>query len=401
MGLPPNLNDAMARRLTFLLALVLVVSAPAAADTIFDQKQQVDEQIDELRSQLEETRQREQALEREIAGVSTEIRNLEQKVGDVSQRLAPLERELRLRELKLNRLNALYQLQTERLQFLRRQLRAANARLALRLNAVYRADDPSELDFVFQARSFSDLLDGLDLARDIAHQDKRIVDTVSAAKREVSDALGRTTRARATVQRQAEVVAVRVRQVKELRNALLADQSRLDQARTQKKARLDDLSAEERSQAEEIDALQASSGELAAKIRAAQGIAPGIGGPSAGSFIWPVSASITSPFGWRWGRMHEGIDLGAGEGTPIAAAAAGTVIHAGWLGGYGNLVVIDHGGGISTAYGHQSSIAVSTGQAVAQGEVIGYVGNTGHSFGAHLHFEVRVNGAAVDPLGYL
>ena len=99
--------------------------------------------------------------------------------------------------------------------------------------------------------------------------------------------------------------------------------------------------------------------------------------------------------------MHEGIDLGAAYGTPIAAAAAGTVIYAGWLGGYGNLDVIDHGGGLSTAYGHQSRISVSVGEQVAQGQIIGDVGSTGHSTGPHLHFEVRVNGQAVDPLGYL
>jgi murein DD-endopeptidase MepM/ murein hydrolase activator NlpD len=103
----------------------------------------------------------------------------------------------------------------------------------------------------------------------------------------------------------------------------------------------------------------------------------------------------------RWGRMHEGIDLGAAYGTPIHAAAAGTVIYAGWMEGYGNLVIIDHGGGLATAYGHQSSIAVANGQSVSQGQVIGYVGSTGHSTGPHLHFEVRVNGAPVDPLGYL
>ena len=99
--------------------------------------------------------------------------------------------------------------------------------------------------------------------------------------------------------------------------------------------------------------------------------------------------------------MHEGIDLGAAYGTPIAAAAAGTVIYAGWMEGYGNLTVIDHGGGLATAYGHQSRIAVGIGQTVAQGDIIGYVGSTGHSTGPHLHFEVRVNGRAVDPLGYL
>jgi len=98
--------------------------------------------------------------------------------------------------------------------------------------------------------------------------------------------------------------------------------------------------------------------------------------------------------------MHEGIDIGAGYGTPIRASASGVVIYAGWMGGYGNLIVIDHGGGLSTAYAHQSSFATGGGT-VAQGQVVGYVGCTGHCLGPHLHFEVRVNGSAVDPLGYL
>jgi murein DD-endopeptidase MepM/ murein hydrolase activator NlpD len=99
--------------------------------------------------------------------------------------------------------------------------------------------------------------------------------------------------------------------------------------------------------------------------------------------------------------MHEGIDIGAPYGAPIYAAASGTVIYCGWESGYGNLTVIDHGGNLATAYGHQSSIVVACGQQVTQGQVIGYVGSTGHSTGPHLHFEVRINGAPVDPMGYL
>jgi murein DD-endopeptidase MepM/ murein hydrolase activator NlpD len=151
-----------------------------------------------------------------------------------------------------------------------------------------------------------------------------------------------------------------------------------------------------------MEALQQVSAELASKIQAAQAAAgTGGGSPSAAGYIWPVLGPVTSPFGWRWGRMHEGIDIAAGSGTPIRAAAAGTVIYAGWLGGYGNLTVIDHGGGIATAHGHQLSLAAGTGAYVAQGQVIGYVGSTGHSTGPHLHFEVRVNGVPQDPLGYL
>jgi murein DD-endopeptidase MepM/ murein hydrolase activator NlpD len=96
--------------------------------------------------------------------------------------------------------------------------------------------------------------------------------------------------------------------------------------------------------------------------------------------------------------MHEGIDIGAPTGTPILAAASGTILYCGWESGYGNLTVIDHGGNLATAYGHQSSIAVSCGQQVSQGQVIGYVGSTGHSTGPHLHFEVRLHGLPIDPV---
>jgi murein DD-endopeptidase MepM/ murein hydrolase activator NlpD len=99
--------------------------------------------------------------------------------------------------------------------------------------------------------------------------------------------------------------------------------------------------------------------------------------------------------------MHEGIDIGASSGTPIWAAAAGTVIWSGWRGGYGNCVVVDHGNGLATLYGHSSALLVPVGQRVSQGETIALVGSTGNSTGPHLHFEVRVNGSAVDPLLYL
>ena len=129
--------------------------------------------------------------------------------------------------------------------------------------------------------------------------------------------------------------------------------------------------------------------------------APMVAPSGSGVLGWPVSGPVTSGFGVRWGRMHEGIDIAVGEGTPVRAAAAGVVIYAGWMGGYGNLVVVDHGNGLSTAYGHNSSLAVSVGQSVTAGGTISYSGSTGHSTGPHVHFEVRVAGSPVDPLGYL
>jgi murein DD-endopeptidase MepM/ murein hydrolase activator NlpD len=123
--------------------------------------------------------------------------------------------------------------------------------------------------------------------------------------------------------------------------------------------------------------------------------------PSRSGLLWPVNGRVTSGFGMRWGRMHQGIDISASTGTPIRAARAGVVITAGTMGGYGNVVIVSHGGGFSTLYAHQSRLGCREGQEVEPGQVIGYVGSTGHSTGPHLHFETRVDGVARDPMHYL
>jgi murein DD-endopeptidase MepM/ murein hydrolase activator NlpD len=122
---------------------------------------------------------------------------------------------------------------------------------------------------------------------------------------------------------------------------------------------------------------------------------------SASGLIWPSSGSVSSPFGYRWGAMHQGIDIDSGPGAPIVAVKAGTVIMAGWNGGYGNCVVIDHGGSFSTLYAHQSRMVVGDGEYVKQGQLLGYVGGTGNVTGPHLHFETRVGGVARNPTSFL
>ena len=119
------------------------------------------------------------------------------------------------------------------------------------------------------------------------------------------------------------------------------------------------------------------------------------------SLIKPVSGVLTSRYGYRWGRTHTGIDIGVPTGTPVKAAASGTVSFAGWKGALGNLVVISHGNGVQTYYGHNSKLTVSAGQSVSQGDVIAKAGSTGQSTGSHVHFEVRVNGSSYNPLGYV
>ena len=161
----------------------------------------------------------------------------------------------------------------------------------------------------------------------------------------------------------------------------------------------------------EVAALSREEATLSALIRARQAppesssSAPAANAPAAkvgGSGVaWPTNGSVTSGFGYRWGSLHAGIDIANGTGTPVRAAKGGTIILAGWNGGYGNCIVIDHGGGFSTLYGHLSRLRASDGQRVSQGDLIGDMGSTGNSTGSHLHFETRVNGSPQDPTRYL
>jgi murein DD-endopeptidase MepM/ murein hydrolase activator NlpD len=395
----------MARRLVCSLVLLMLVAAPASGG-LYDRKQQLDRQVESLQSKAAAARAREDALRAEIADVSERIQALEAEVGDVSTRLAVLEEDLELHRRKLEAIKALYKLQSKRLAFLRGQYQVAQMRLADRLVAVYEGEDVSTLDVVLDASSFSDALDQFDYLDSIAKQDRQVVTHVAGARDRMDVLKRRTGKTKDRVAAVTRVVQIRAEQQRAIYNRLLISRQGLAVARGAKRESLQTAHEHAEQYEGKAEELLKVSAQLAARINAAQAAsAPayssaGDSTPSASGLVWPVPGPVVSGFGWRWGRMHEGIDIAAGYGTPIQAAAAGTVIYAGWMGGYGNLIIVDHGGGLATAYAHQSSFVVGGGT-VSQGQTIGYVGCTGHCFGPHLHFEVRVNGAAVDPLGYL
>lgn len=271
--------------------------------------------------------------------------------------------------------------------------RIANTRQLVIDQAVARYMAPSEYDHgptfssddalaAARAEVFADLIaaDGADLIDQLAAAEEDLVLAEQEAKRA----------AQAAAQR---------RQAAEARLAELS-KARNDQARV--RAGLQHRIAAYQAEA---DSLAREDAQLTAIInREAARRAPtivGDGPASAAGLIWPVQGRTTSEYGQRWGRMHYGLDIAAPTGTRIVAAKAGVVTFVGQQGGYGNIVVVDHGGGFSTVYPHQSRLAASDGQRVSQGEVIGYVGSTGNSTGPHLHFETRVNGRPQNPRQYL
>ena len=391
------------RRLLLFLIVVLLgaLAAPASGDN-YSRKHAIDARLQKVQAKLAWAEQRQRELSAQLDSVNGRLRALSKRVGDVSTRLVTIEHALALHQEKLDRLTELYKVETERFLSFKRQYGITVERLDQRLVDLYEGGEPSTMEVLFSSHSFSDLISQADFVDSLRVQDARIAGQIKPAKLEANAQRLRTQRFHAVVAAETRTIRVETEQVRSVERTLFLQKHKLATARSTRREGLIQVKESRSEFIHEVAGLSAASAALAARIQGSSGsYSPSDSTPSAAGLIWPVNGPVTSPFGMRWGRMHEGIDIGVPYGTPIHAAASGRVIYAGWMDGYGNLVAIDHGRGLSTAYGHQSRIAVSNGQTVSQGQVIGYVGCTGHCFGPHLHFEVRINGTPVDPMGYL
>ena len=364
----------MARRLLLTLLLSLVVLVPASLSTPAKA-----DRLQSLRQKIATAQAEEARLSSEIGSIESEIRALEREVNGVSVQLDTLERDLQLQQEKLNRVLRLFRFQTQQLDFLRREYNVSVRRLNRRLIELYEGDDPTTLDVFLSSDSISDFLEQVDYVEDIVSQDAQISTQVGNAKDQMHSARrGRRSRRR-RVETVTRTIAARTAEVRAEKERLLISEQGLSQAKGNKRERLASVEDQKAEYLHEVAGILAANAQVTATIQSS-GSSSYDSTPSSSGLIWPVSGPVVIGFGMRWGRMHTGIDIGVGYGTPILAAASGTVIFAGWMGGYGNFVIVDHGGGLSTAYAHQSSIAVGGG-AVSQGQVLGDVGCTGHCSG--------------------
>jgi murein DD-endopeptidase MepM/ murein hydrolase activator NlpD len=395
----------MGRRLlaVFALAIALGLAASATAQTPESEKAAVDARIAALQAEISEAKAQEGVLTSQLSAVVAELEDAQSAVDTAAASLSALESELASAEARLDELTALLERQTLRLERLRAQHRKAVAILEARVRAAYIDEPPDVISFLVSASSFDEIIDSVELVTRIGRQDRRIARQVERARAEAAAERKATIVTKRLQAATVSVISSRTAEARVVRDRLAIDRDRLATVESLKSSALTDTRESREEYLREVEALAAQSAELASRIQEAQRDAgsSGTGQPSAAGLVWPCDGVVVSGFGMRWGRMHEGIDIGCAYGTPNRAAAAGTVIYSGWLGGYGNLVVVDHGNGLSTAYAHASSLLVGVGQSVAQGETVSLVGSTGNSSGPHLHFEVRVNGDAVDPLYYL
>ena len=398
-GSAPTLRRASLAVSLFAALLAAVAISPARSRG--QSLASINSKLESTQAELDRVRGREQALTSNISALSSRISTLGSEIAALQRQERRAQVVLDARRAELARVKARYQKEYVRYVRLRKELAKSQKMLADRLVAIYKSDEPDLISVVLEADGFSDLLVRADYLSRIGEQDARIVGRVkklkeeSQRKKELLEALKE--KAEAAV---AEIEA-RTRELAQMRAGIESRQADLASARSAKRGSLSNVRAHEDELEGDLAALQAASAQVTAQLQGG-GYAPA--GPvrqGSGGYIWPVSGSVVSGFGMRWGRLHAGVDIAVPSGTPIRAAASGTVALAGWMSGYGQYTCINHGGGVATCYAHQSSIGVGSGQSVKQGQVIGSVGCTGHCFGPHLHFEVRVNGQPVDPMGYL
>jgi murein DD-endopeptidase MepM/ murein hydrolase activator NlpD len=357
------------------------------------------QRIQQKRAQLDHVRQREGVLTTTISGFNTRIRGLQGQINGTRQRLARVQNDLDAKRNELLEVRDKLEVARDRLEELRRELGVARVVLAKRLVEIYKSDQPDAVTVVLESDGFADLLERAEFLRRISDQDREITDRV----RHLRDRAHRQANELASLEDQVQLAA---EQILNQRDEIASVKYRLESSQGELRSVRNDRAAE----LQKVKTLHTDlEGDLASLEREQARVASALQSPAAGpirhgsgQLIWPVNGPITGAFGeQRPGHIHAGIDIAVPSGTPIRAADAGTVRLMGWVGGYGNYTCIQHTSSLSTCYAHQSRFATSNGASVSQGQVIGYTGCTGNCFGDHLHFETRVNGVPVNPLGYL
>ncbi|WP_279002003.1 murein hydrolase activator EnvC family protein [Acidaminococcus fermentans] len=352
------------------------------------------ETIEEKRAQLDEIQQKLGEKDAQLEDKKKEISNAMERLILTQEELAEAKRKLAAIESRQQALSIKIRQNEAALAAKQKEYDKSRSVYKKRLRDIYENGQVNYLDVLLGAADFRDFSSRMYLLQRVIRRDFALIDRLEEQreallqqKAELDDIRKQLAAAHAESQKEKEIVAQKTMERQKLYEQALAEKAQLDA---------------------EYEELQRNSQEITAMIQRMEQegrMMPQAGGT--GQLAWPVNGEITSPFGWRvhpiWGTQifHAGLDIGADYGDPVHAADSGTVVFAGWMGGYGNAVMIDHGGGMVTLYGHNSSITVGEGEQVSKGQTIALAGSTGNSTGPHCHFEVRIHGEVVSPLQYL
>lgn len=366
------------RRAAALVAVAAMLSllvVPAGAHETAEHRQleEARRRLDAVSSQLDEAKHEAVHARDALATAEAHVREVEAAVNLAAEAVARQALVVEQTQQELDRTQA--------------EAEAVRAALETRTIELFKRGPTRPYEVMLGSGDISEALERSEFVRVLTLADRGQLEGLHAAQVAVS-----AQRERLAAERE-ELVALEQEQRELLEQA--------QQLRESAALRSAEAASEARTLAEQKEDLEADAQRLTTLIRARTAPSRSTGSPSTSGYAWPRCARVTSEYGRRWGRLHSGIDIDGNTGDPIYASKGGVVIHAGWQGGYGRLVMIDHGDGVVTAYAHMSAFSVGEGQRVDRGQRVGSVGSTGNSTGSHLHFETRVNGGAVNPRRFL
>jgi murein DD-endopeptidase MepM/ murein hydrolase activator NlpD len=369
--------------------LILLLTAGSIGWTA--NEDDIQRKIEQTRRQLSQTKQKENKVlgsllrtQQELDTINTNLERLNLNMGKTESRMDIINTQLDNAQVELEKIKI--------------KIGGRKGVLDQRLIAIYKNGYQSNLEVLFRSKNFSEFIFRFDMVSSYVQADIHIIQSL----REQQELIAQK---RAEIGGKQQELLDQKQTYSRLQAQNQVEQNRKILMMRNKKEELSVLQTNRKVLEASLDEMERTSKEMEAQIKNLQNKNRSALG--SGRLIWPINGKITSYFGWRVHpilhkkKYHSGLDIAADTGTPIAAADAGAVIYSGRNGGYGNMIALDHGNGISTVYGHCSALLVTIGQNVAKGEIIGKVGSTGFSTGPHLHFEVRKEGVPVDPLSSL
>ncbi len=382
-----NKKKSIAMLCILLVLIFSTVSISASINDLKNQQSGLENDIDEQKKLLEEANNQMQVTKNEIITLDRELEDARNKLLEITAEVEATNKSLEETNAELTKIQDEYD--------------TKYATFKERLKVMYEFGNVGYLEVLIGSESVSDFFNRLEYVNTIANHDKEIMDTLIVMENDMKAKL-------------VEIEAYKMEVDK-----LLAEQTNVTRELNTKKANKESMMASLETNAEEykknMAELEQASNDIEAMIKDIQAKAAAAASANnkvyytGGALGWPVpsNGNITSPYGTRIHPVtgvktfHHGIDIPGNMGAPVVAAESGVVITSAYLNGYGNSIIIDHGDGVTTLYGHNSSLSVSVGQEVSKGQEIALIGSTGISTGPHCHFEVRINGATTDPVPYL
>ena len=370
--------------LALWLAVLPLYGAMCFADTADDKRAELNDvrqRMERMQTRKEQARRKAESASAELSEVMGSLNELQAQANNLQKKSDALQGKINDNQAKLEKKQQEMQ---ERMLIYRKRLRD-----------IYINGQINYLDVLLGAKDFSDFSSRMYLLQKIISRDLELLEKLKQDAAEINS--------------RKEQLAAEMKEIKATQTELEAKKAKVNKLREQRAYMLYKAQEEEQSSQEEYERLLAISENIASMLRNMENAGGGApaGQGCTGQFMWPCNGPITSYYGWRthpiFGttKYHSGMDIAVDSGTPIHAADSGTIVYSGWLGGYGNCVMIDHGGGLVTLYAHNSALNVGEGQYVSKGTVVAYAGSTGYSTGPHCHFEVRLHGELTEPLNYL